>query len=459
MTQPNLRTESLFKLTWPIFVQNTTHSLVVIVDFLFFSYLSDETAGTVGQLLPIIWMGAFVIPVFAGTGVSVASQYMGSRQFEKVVPAYMMNLLFTLVLAWSFAGGLWFFSSDIGRWMGMDESLNAIATVYLGTMSGYFVFMGVLVSYNAVISSRGMTHWLMYSAVMIGTINLALDSLFVFVFHLGVRGIVLASLIAAAAAMALAMLLVHRNLGVRFYLRGAVRDMFGVLRPMMRIGLPNIIEPLSYTLQQTVISTMIIAMGVTSMAANSYAGRAQMFQITFAVALALSVQILIAYWMGARRFDDVNRLFWRALRVAMIVAAAYSAVLWLASDLVLGVFTDEPAIKQLGKSLLFISLFLEPARTVNIIGGFALRTAGDARFPLVVGIIFIWGILPVIFLIQRFWGIGLVGLWICFAGDEIIRAGINAWRWRTRRWESMGIAHFKLRPAEALVASKLPGEP
>jgi len=235
--------------------------------------------------------------------------------------------------------------------------------------------------------------------------------------------------------------------------------MFGVLRPMMRIGLPNIIESFSYTLQQTVISTMIIAMGVTSMAANSYAGRAQMFQITFAVALALSVQILIAHWMGARRFDDVNRLFWRALRVAMIVAAAYSAVLWLASDLVLGVFTDEPAIKQLGKSLLFISLFLEPARTVNIIGGFALRTAGDARFPLVVGIIFIWGILPVIFLIQRFWGIGLVGLWICFAGDEIIRAGINAWRWRTRRWESMGIAHFKLRPAEALVASKLPGEP
>ena len=76
--------------------------------------------------------------------------------------------------------------------------------------------------------------------------------------------------------------------------------------------------------------------------------------------------------MDARRFDDVNWLFWRVLRVAMIVVAAYSAVLWLASDSVLGVY---------------------------------------------------------------------------------------AWRWRTRRWESMGIAHFKLRPAEALVASKLPGEP
>lgn len=451
MTQSDLRTESLFQLTWPVYLQNTMYSLVLLVDFWFFSRLSDETAGTIGQLLPIVWMGAFVIPVFAGTGVSVASQYMGAKQYEKVVPAYMMNLTFTMAMGGGVAFLLYRFASDIGRWLGMDASLNAIASVYLANMSGYFVCMGVLVAYNAVISSRGMTHWLMYSAFMVGGINVVLDTLFVFGFGWGVRGVVWASIIGSAAATALAVYLVHRRLKVRFYLRGAWRDMLGVLRPMLRIGIPNALEPFSYSVQQAILSKLIIALGVAAMAANNYAARPQMFQITFGTALAIGGQILMAHWMGAQRYDDVHRLFWRALRAAMVVAAIYSCALWLLSDWVLGLFTDDPVIRAIGKSVLLVSVFLEPARAVNIVGGFSLRTVGDSRFPLIVAVIFIWGLLPVILFIDRTWGLTLVGLWICFAIDEVIRAAINLWRWQTGRWRSMGLVEpqIEVRPAAA----------
>jgi MATE family, multidrug efflux pump len=456
MAQHTLRTESLVKLTWPIFLQNMTHSVVVLTDFYFFSVLSDEVAGTIGGLLPIIWMGAFVIPVFAGTGVSVASQYMGAKQHAKVVPAYMMNLTFTAVTGAAYAAFLWWFAADIGRWMGLNPALNAIGTTYLSTMSGYFAFMGVLVAYNAVLSSRGMTHWLMYSAFTVGAINLVLDSLFVLGFHWGVRGIVWASLIGVATATTLSVWWVHRSLGVRFYLRGAWRDMRGVLRPMLRIGLPNALEPFSYCVQQTILSRMIIALGVVSLAAGSYAGRAQMFQITFSVALALGGQILMAHWMGAQRFDDVNRLFWKAIRWSTSVAAIYSCLMWLFADQVLGLFTSDPAVRSLGKTLLLVAMCYEPARAVNIVGGFSLRTVGDSRFPLIVGMIFIWGILPVIFVMDRAWSLTLVGFWMCFAADEILRAGINLWRWRTGRWKSMGIVMPESLPAlsdpEALAA-------
>jgi Na+-driven multidrug efflux pump len=77
---------------------------------------------------------------------------------------------------------------------------------------------------------------------------------------------------------------------------------------------------------------------------------------------------------------------------------------------------------------------------VNIISGFALKTVGDARFPLVVGTTFIWGILPVVYFVNRAWGLSIVGFWLCFAADEIIRAGINLMRWRSGKWRGMGIA-------------------
>lgn len=435
-----LRTENLLHLTWPIFAQHLTHSVVLLVDLYFFSHLSDAIAATVGQLIPIIWLGTFVIPVFAGTGISVASQYMGAKQHHKVIPAYMMNLVFTATLGLTFGLSMWLLSADVGRWMGLTASLHEFGTTYLSTMCFYFIPMGVLVAYNAVLSSRGMTHWLMYSSFTIAACNLLLASLFVLGFDWGIRGVVSAAVISVSIGTIVSMLLVHRGLRVHFYLKNARRDMIGVLRPMLRIGIPNALEPFSYSVQQIILSKMIIGLGVVSMAANSYSSRAQMFQITFAVSLALGCQILMAHWMGARRFDDVDRLFWRMIRWGMLVAVVYACALWFLSDLVLGIFTTDPQVKQLGRSLLFIAAFFEPARAVNIIGGFGLKTVGDSRFTMIIAIIFIWGILPIVWAVNHHWTLTLVGFWIFFAADEIIRAGINLWRWRTGRWKKMGIA-------------------
>jgi putative MATE family efflux protein len=456
-TTSTLRTESLVHLAWPIFVQHMTHTVVLLVDLWFFSHLGDQVAATVGQLMPVIWLGAFVIPVFAGTGVSVASQFMGAQQHHRVVPAYMMNLLCTATMALLFAAILFGFGGAIGRTMGLNAEHNVVGATYLGAMSFYFVPMGVLVAYNAVLSSRGLTHWLMYTSFVIASLNLALASLFVLGFGWGVRGVVAASVISVSTATIIALWLVHGRLRVKFYLKGAWRDMRSVIPPMMRIGVSNAFEPFSYSIQQIILSSMIIKLGDTAMAANTYAGRAQMFQITFSLSLALGAQILMGHWMGARRFEDVNRLYWRVIRWGMAVAGFYAGALWVFSDHVFAIFTRDPEIKAVGASLLFVAVCFESARAVNIIGGFSLKTVGDARFPLIIAIVFIWGILPVILAIDHFWSLTIVGFWICFATDEIIRAGLNLWRWRTGKWKSMGIAHSAegtraIPPAEALAA-------
>jgi len=61
--------------------------------------------------------------------------------------------------------------------------------------------------------------------------------------------------------------------------------------------------------------------------------------------------------------------------------------------------------------------------------------------------------LPVVFFINHTWGMSLVGFWLCFAADEIIRAGINLWRWRTGKWRSMGFTESGETPAEAVAGT------
>ena len=80
--------------------------------------------------------------------------------------------------------------------------------------------------------------------------------------------------------------------------------------------------------------------------------------------------------------------------------------------------------------LFFVSLLLEPGRTFNIVVINSLRATGDARFPLLMGLISMWGIaIPLAWFLGLHLGWGLVGIWLAIAADEWTRGLSMYWRW------------------------------
>ncbi len=437
--ESSLHTQNLFHLSWPILIQNIAFSILISIDFWFLAQISDATAAVVGQLQPVMWLGTFIVPVFASTGVAVASQFLGAKQHSKVVPAYMTNLLFSFCMGLSIAILLFFLRNHIGLWMNMSNELNEISSRYISLMTWFFIFMSIVLAYNAICSSRGRTQWLMYTSLILISINLVLDALFFYTFSWGMEGIVWASICANIVALFIMLWLVHNKLSVRFYINGAYKDMLGVLRPMLKIGIPNALEPFSYSIQQIFLSAMIINMGLVSMAANSYGLRLVNFAIMICWSFANGGQILLAHYMGAQQFKQVNRLFWVMISSTILISLINALIVWYFADFFIGLFSSDPAVLATGKVLLLIAVFMEPARAVNIVGGVALRAVGDAKFPLIVSMIFIWGILPIIYLLDLHWGLTIFAMWLCFAVDEILRSLINLGRWMTGQWKTKGL--------------------
>jgi len=103
----------------------------------------------------------------------------------------------------------------------------------------------------------------------------------------------------------------------------------------------------------------------------------QMFQITFSFSLALGAQILMGHWTGARRFVDVDRLYWKIVRRATLVAFLYAGTAWLFSERVLGFFTADESIPP-ARPVRCCSSRCSTSRRArkHIITGFALKTGG-----------------------------------------------------------------------------------
>ncbi len=72
---------------------------------------------------------------------------------------------------------------------------------------------------------------------------------------------------------------------------------------------------------------------------------------------------------------------------------------------------------------------------------YTLRAAGDAKFPVYMAMISMWGIgLPLAYLFGIHFGLGLMGIWISFIADEWVRGILMYRRWRSRIWIQKGIA-------------------
>ena len=103
-------------------------------------------------------------------------------------------------------------------------------------------------------------------------------------------------------------------------------------------------------------------------------------------------------------------------------------------------FTKDPEIIAVGASIFLLSIVLEPGRTFNIVIINSLRAAGDARFPVLMGVLSMWGVsVPLAYVLGVHFGIGLFGVWIAFAVDEWLRGVIMLLRWRSRAWEKKAL--------------------
>jgi putative MATE family efflux protein len=433
-TEPNL---NLLHLAWPMLIEELTGGITGLTDTLFISMISDEAAASVGMLSPVLWLGYFILPQFTSAGTSVAAQYMGAGRKDKLLPAWAANIAISTLMGGLLALLLSAFHGRVGLWLGMSAGQNAYAAQYLSVIAFNFFVVGLRASYSSILASRTLTRWNMVASIVTNVVNIPLNWLlmkgFWIVPAMGVSGIALATVIAYALGFGVIFFMVHARLKVSFLVKGLWREMARVVGPIFRIGVPAALEPFSYTVQSLVVSVLIISLGTAAMGANTYVNKFIFLDMAVSWSFTMAGQIVMSHHLGAGRIEEVKRGFWRIALVIASFALAVFIVIAAFNRFFLSFFTSDPVILSLGLKGILVFLAMEPIRSVNILGGIALKTVGDGKFSVVVALAFMWGLVPLLILSCSL-GFGIVGVWVCCLLDETIRAVINVWRWKSGRW-------------------------
>ena len=435
---------SLFAITWPIFIEIMLHMLMGNADTLMLSQYSDHSVAAVGltnQLLSIV----IVMFGFVATGASVViAQAIGARlertAAEVAVVAILGNLLFGVLLS----AALLVFGDVFLTWMNTPPELMAEASSYLMIVGGFSFIQSVIMTIGAAIRSYGFTKDAMYVTIGMNILNVFGNYLFIFGAFgfpvLGVEGVAISTSVSRFLGLLVILYLLFKRSSIPLPFSSSFKLFPLHIKGVLKIGLPSAGEHLSYSGSQMLITFFITLLGTTALTTKVYTFNIMMFIFLFAVAIGQGTQILIGHLIGAKSYDSAYKMCLKSQTYAMIISFLMAGIASLFAKPLLSIFTDNPEIIKEGTILLYLTLLLEPGRSFNLVIISSLRAAGDVKFPVIMGVISMWGVsVPLAYLLGITFDLGLIGIWLAFTADEWLRGLFMLSRWRNRKWQKQFI--------------------
>lgn len=439
---------SLFAITWPIFIEILLHMLMGNADTLMLSQYSDHSVAAVGltnQLLSVV----IVMFGFVATGASVViAQAIGAKldktAAEVAVVSIMANLLFGLLLS----GALLIWGDTFLKWMNTPPELMKEATSYLMIVGGFSFIQSVIMTIGASIRSYGFTKDAMYVTIGMNILNVIGNYLFIFGAFgfpvLGVEGVAISTVFSRFLGLVVILYLLFKRSSIPLPFAKSIKLIPFHIKSVLKIGLPAAGEHLSYSGSQMVITFFITLLGTSALTTKVYTFNIMMFIFLFAVAIGQGTQILIGHMIGAKSYDSAYKTCLKSQTYAMIISFLMAGVASLFAKPLLSLFTDNPEIIREGTILLYLTLLLEPGRSFNLVIISSLRAAGDVKFPVVMGVISMWGVsVTLAYLLGIVFDLGLAGFWIAFIADEWLRGLFMLARWRKRKWQKKFMVNTK----------------
>jgi putative MATE family efflux protein len=448
--------KSLWSLTWPLLWSFALSLSLTFVDAFFLSRVSDRAAAGVGALLPVLSLTIMVFSPVSQAGASVASQLLGAGR-EEDVPSTYLALIF-LDLGMGLLASLCFLTlgSHIPRWLGLEGGMADDAATYLRIVGGGQVLKAVQIGFTNILNSRGDTRWVFAEALFTNIFHILSNLAFLHgAFGLprwGVAGIACSTLLSLSLGMSFTMLVVRFKLRVRLPWSTPSALLWQRLRPILRIGLPGAMEPMSFQATQLVVNMFLIRLGAAVLAARVYA--MNFFTLTtilWSVALGIGTQIAVAHRVGAALHDEAHRVLKRALAMAIAGNVGLCALLALGHPWLLALLTSDPAVVAAAHPVFWIAPLVEAGRAANIVAGGALRSTGDSRFTAVLGSSLMWLVgVPAAYTLSTRLGLGLAGIWTAMALDEGVRGVMNFLRWRAGHWRQLRVLSHAPAPLAAV---------
>ncbi len=453
LTSMNLRT-SVLTLAFPAAMRMGLHSVVEMVSLMIVGGLGAEAIAAVGVGKRVVQMANAVFKALSVGSTAVVARYVGAKDREGADRVVSQSILFSVAVGCMTAILGVFFARQMMTGMMIFQEVPDAAVIdqgvgYMRYLSAFYILALPLFMSNAVMQGAGDMKTPLYLMAYMNITNLICAYVFVNGVGpfptMGVAGVGLAAGWARGSAGLIAVwILATRRTVIGLNLRECLKVDWTLFRSIVGVGFPAAVENFVRRGSQ-ILYTMIIAyLGTVAMAANSIAMSIQSFSFMPGFGFGLAGTALVGQNLGAKQPERAEDAGFECLKWALGCCILMGAVFFVAPQLITHLYTDDVEVMQLTISCLrVIALAMPFLAMIQVFSG-GLRGAGDTTFVMLATLIGNWGIrLLGSYILGVYFGLGLIGVWIAMAGDQMGRGLLLMWRFKKGRWKTIQLIDQK----------------
>ncbi len=335
----------MIRMAIPSVIAQVINILYNIVDRIYIGHISGVGAAAltgVGLTFPIITLiSAFSAFVGSG-GAPLASIWMGKndkKHAEKILgTGVFMLLCFSLILMAVFL----IFQRPLLYAFGASDATIGYAMEYLTIYLIGTVFVEIALGLNPFIIAQGRSGTAMMSIVIGAVINIVLDPIFIFGFHMGVKGAAIATVISQAVSAAWNVKALMDKKAVLKIVPACIRPDLRVIGQIFSLGISPFIMRSTESLISIVLNHQLQKFG-----GDLYVGSLTIMQSVmqlFSAPLSgytQGVQPIVSYNFGAGKFDRVRTTYRYMIFGSFLISFVTAASAMIFPEFYAMMFTNE----------------------------------------------------------------------------------------------------------------------
>ncbi|MCC7265371.1 MAG: MATE family efflux transporter [Candidatus Latescibacteria bacterium] len=438
------RTGAVLKLALPATAELLLNMVVDMVNTYLVGHLGAASLAGVG--LASQWvMTAMVLFSAVGTGATaLIARMVGAREWPSANRVLGQAVAISFVIGLGAAAALWLAAEPALALLGAEEEAIAQGVPYLRLVSSVFMFSALMFIGNACLRGAGDTRTPLLVMTVVNLINLGLSWPLVNGLwglpRLGVEGAAIGALSGrlAGGLLVMALLLKGRD-GLILKARGWSFDP-GLSWRMLRIGLPAALEQFVFRMGMLAFVRTVSALGTASYAAHQVALSAESISFMPGFGFAVAATTLVGQGLGAQDPRRAEQDGFAAFYLAAALMSVMGVGFILFAPQLMGVFTEDPQIIELGTTPLRLIGLAQPFLAAMMVFGGGLRGAGETTAPLLINGLGVWVVrVPAALFFTRVLPWGLTGAWIAMALDLTSRGLLLLYRFRSGKWKTVQV--------------------
>ncbi len=431
---------AVFLLAVPMVLELVLESTFAVVDIWFVAKLGASAVATVGLTETFLFLLYAVGIGLAMAVTAVVARRTGEGEREAAAVSAVQAIAIAVLASLPFAIVGIVYARELLQLMGADAWTLTHGVRYLQWMLGTNAVILLLFVCNAIFRGAGDAAIAMRVLWIANGVNIVLDPVLIFglgpIPALGVEGAAIATVIGRGIGVALQLW---------FLLRGSqhLRVLTSQLRldpktawHIVRTSLGGIGQMIVAMTAWIFLMRILAAIGSEAVAGATIAIRIMMFTLMPAWGMSNAAATLVGQNLGAGEPGRAEASVWRIGWYNMSFTVAVSLVFYLFPRELMGLFTDEHGVVDIGAQWLRIlsySFFVYGWWMVSVQ---AFNGAGDTVTPTKINLVFFWLIqIPLAWLLALHWDLQAAGLfWAVFVSETSVGL-FTLWLFSRGRWK------------------------